>query len=239
MLVEAREAKGVTIQQAAAATRIRVHQLNALEGERFSELDAPVYVRGHLRTYAAYLGLDAGKLIGIFDATLGRRDRPLALRPVSSLTAAPNMVLTAPAAGAIGLVLLILAFTGYVYRELDSVRATAPTPHAAATAIPSPATPPGGSPAPAAAVPAPSPTVTPARLTITATDTVWIDVRVDGKPQFGDSGKVLEAGATVSFQGVKVRVTSGRAGATLITLNGRDLGPLGSGVVTRDFTAQS
>jgi len=71
------------------------------------------------------------------------------------------------------------------------------------------------------------------------TDAVWINATIDGQAQFGDSGTTLAAGSTVYFTGVEVKITSGKASATLISINGRNLGPLGIGVATRDFTSQT
>lgn len=235
ILAEARQARGVTLEQAASATRIRLHILVALEEDREAELPAPVYVRGYLRTYAGYLEIDSEPLLEAYDAARARPSGSLAIRPLSSLTSAPNLVLTAPAAGALGLVLLVFAFTGYVYKELDSVRTPPPAPRAAATALPSPATSP--SPSILAATPAPAPAL--ATVQVTVTDTVWIDVEVDGKPQFADAGKILQPGATLSFSGARVKVTTGKGVATLVTVNGRVLGPMGSGVITREYTAQT
>jgi cytoskeleton protein RodZ len=234
ILREARQAKGVTLEQAAAATRIRFRTLNALEEDLLAELPAPVYVRGYLRTYAHYLEVDSDGLVEAYEQTRERGGGSLAIRPLSSLTNSPNMVLTAPAAGAIGLMLLVIAFTGYVYRELESVRTPPPPPRAAATALPSSS--------PTIAVsPSPTPTPTPAvaNLVITATDTVWIDVQVDGKPQYADSGKILQAGTTATFSGAKVKISTGKGAATLISVNGRNLGPMGNGVITREYTAQT
>ena len=76
-------------------------------------------------------------------------------------------------------------------------------------------------------------------MTITVTDTTWIDVAVDGKPQYADSGKVLDPGATVTFTGLRVKVSTGKGLATLVTVNGRDLGAMGNGVITREYTAQT
>ena len=182
--------------------------------------------------------LDPDLLLDAFHATLDRDAGSPAIRPLSSPTASPNVVLTAPAAGAIGLVLLGLAFAGYIYKELDSVRSPAPTPYAAATALPSPSPSPSPSPAVGGA-PVPTPTPVMATLVVTVTDTVWIDVQVDGKAQFADAGKIMEAGSSLTFRGAKVKLTSGKAAATLVNLNGRALGPLGSGVVTREYTGQN
>jgi cytoskeleton protein RodZ len=62
-LQAARVGRGLTIEQAAADTRISARFLEALEGERFHELPAPVYVRGFLRSYANYLRIDAQPLL--------------------------------------------------------------------------------------------------------------------------------------------------------------------------------
>ena len=235
ILAEARQARGVTLEQAASATRVRLHILAALEEDCEAQLPAPVYVRGYLRTYAGYLEIDSEPLLEAYDAGRAKPSGSLAIRPLSSLTSSPNLVLTAPAAGAVGLVLLVFAFTGYVYKELDSVRTPPPPPRAAATALPSPATSP--SPSLPGAIPLPAPAL--ATVQVTVTDTVWIDVAVDGKPQFADAGRILQPGATLSFSGARVKVTTGKGVATLVTVNGRNLGPMGNGVITREYTAQT
>jgi transcriptional regulator with XRE-family HTH domain len=234
LLGEARKARGVTLEQAAAATRIRIRHLAALEDDRLAELPAPVYVRGYLRTYAGYLEVDADALVDVFEATYDAGTGSLAITPLSSFTATPNVVLTAPVAGAIGLVLLLLAFAGYVYRELDSIRTPTAQPRAAATALPSPSASPT---VVGAAAPTPTPTPAPATVVVSATDTVWIDVQVDGKPQFADAGKILQAGTSLTFHGLKVKVSTGKGIATLINLNGRDLGPMGNGVLSHEYTS--
>jgi cytoskeletal protein RodZ len=57
-LREARLRQGLDFPQAESATKIRVKYLRALEDERFDVLPTPTYVKGFLRTYAEYLGLD-------------------------------------------------------------------------------------------------------------------------------------------------------------------------------------
>src|SRR3954470_10212510 len=44
-------------------TKIRTKYLQALENEEWDVLPGPTYVKGFLRTYAAYLGLDADALV--------------------------------------------------------------------------------------------------------------------------------------------------------------------------------
>ena len=50
--------RGVDFAQAEVATKIRGKYLRALEDEQFELLPAQTYVKGFLRTYAEYLGLD-------------------------------------------------------------------------------------------------------------------------------------------------------------------------------------
>jgi cytoskeleton protein RodZ len=57
-LREARMRRGVDFAQAELATKIRGKYLRALEEEQFETLPAQTYVKGFLRTYAEYLGLD-------------------------------------------------------------------------------------------------------------------------------------------------------------------------------------
>jgi cytoskeleton protein RodZ len=57
-LREARVRRGVEFAQAELATKIRGKYLRALEDEQFEVLPAQTYVKGFLRTYAEYLGLD-------------------------------------------------------------------------------------------------------------------------------------------------------------------------------------
>lgn len=57
-LREARHRRRIEIVQAEQATKIRGKYLRALEEEQFELLPAETYVKGFLRTYAEYLGLD-------------------------------------------------------------------------------------------------------------------------------------------------------------------------------------
>jgi cytoskeleton protein RodZ len=57
-LREARMRRGIDFAEAELATKIRGKYLRALEDEQFELLPAQTYVKGFLRTYAEYLGLD-------------------------------------------------------------------------------------------------------------------------------------------------------------------------------------
>ena len=57
-LREARVRQGLDFPQAELGTKIRSKYLRALEEEQFDSLPAETYVKGFLRTYAEFLGLD-------------------------------------------------------------------------------------------------------------------------------------------------------------------------------------
>jgi cytoskeleton protein RodZ len=67
-LREARMRRGVDLAQAELATKIRGKYLRALEDEQFALLPAETYVKGFLRTYAEYLGLDGQLYVDEFNS---------------------------------------------------------------------------------------------------------------------------------------------------------------------------
>ena len=71
-LREAREDKGISLEQAEAATHIRGSLLRALEEGRYSELPGDVYGRGLVRNYANYVGLDPAAAVEEFSRYSGR-----------------------------------------------------------------------------------------------------------------------------------------------------------------------
>jgi transcriptional regulator with XRE-family HTH domain len=226
VLAAKRGERGLTIEQAAAATRVRAHYLSALESDELERLVAPVYAKGHLRTYARFLGLDPEPLVKMLKAETQDAGRQLG---IGNQIVRPRMVLTAPAIVAAGIVLLAGAFGGYAWRQMQvDPRPAGGSPAAQVTAAV--ATTPA---------PTPKPQTRPIVVEVRVTEEVWINVFVDGKPQYADAGKTLPAGSIVYFSGVEIKITSGKAGSTFISIDGRALGPMGTGVATRDFSSQT
>jgi len=58
----AREKKGLTVHEAAEKLHVDARTLEALEAEDFAALGADVYVRGHLRRYAEFIGESPAEL---------------------------------------------------------------------------------------------------------------------------------------------------------------------------------
>ncbi|MFY9884277.1 MAG: helix-turn-helix domain-containing protein, partial [Candidatus Cybelea sp.] len=65
----AREARGLSLSDVAEKLRIRALYLAAIEDERWNAIGAAVYIRGFLRTYARFLGIDPEEAVAAFNRT--------------------------------------------------------------------------------------------------------------------------------------------------------------------------
>lgn len=72
VLEGARTRLGVDIATAEKETKIRAKYLRALENEEWETLPGPTYVKGFMRTYAGYLGLDSDALVDGYRRTIER-----------------------------------------------------------------------------------------------------------------------------------------------------------------------
>ena len=137
-LQRARLARGVTLQEVEAATRISRRYLEALENENFGLLPAPVYARGFLRTYARYLGMEPADLLPLFP--VGYLDVPL-LEPMPKVTTPRTWPGSGLLAAGVVAVLLLVVVGLYALggsesgtRPLFSPQAQSPEAAAAAAA---------------------------------------------------------------------------------------------------------
>jgi cytoskeletal protein RodZ len=80
-LKDARLRKGVDLAQAESATKIRGKYLQALEDESFEQLPSPTYIKGFLRSYAEYLGLDGQLYVDEFNSRyVAPEEQPIRVR---------------------------------------------------------------------------------------------------------------------------------------------------------------
>jgi len=232
ILRERREAKGLTREQAAGATRIKPVFLQAMEDDDYRFLPDELYVIRFLHEYAAFLGLDATALGNQFlqqvshaqaagTAGLGLKE-PVRLSLRRLLPAALLLVAAVP--------VLVIGYS--LYTQGQGGRPAPPR-----SLLPSPAVSPPGQPAPlpqAQEVPA---LLTPGPeghlLRIQATDLTWLSVTIDGREV---RDVLLQPGDTVQWRArERFLLTVGNAGGIHLTLDGQVLGPLGRpGQVLRD-----
>ena len=167
-LRSARTARGLSLDDISAATRIRRQHLDALEREAWDELPGATYVRGFLGTYARQLGLSADEILGLYPAAgtapaSAAIPRPVEVRitpaqPQSRLRRIITAIAVVFVAGAVVLAYVLVG-------QLRQFAATRPRPIAATPAAPSGA-PSTGS--PTAAAPAVTPTASVPAVTPTA-----------------------------------------------------------------------
>lgn len=118
-LQNAREMLGLSIEEVAAETKIRLSYLLALEDEHFSRLPTGVAGRGLLRTYATYLGLDAVELLSALEAHGRLSLCPAAVergarRPAPAHSVLPRLV------GLVAAVACVLALAYYIYSQYSA-----------------------------------------------------------------------------------------------------------------------
>ncbi|HYX76620.1 MAG TPA: helix-turn-helix domain-containing protein [Gaiellaceae bacterium] len=93
-LREARVRQQLELSEAELATKIRARYLRALEEESFELLPAQTYVKGFLRTYADYLGLDGQLYVDEFNSRFaadGEEPRePVVARRTSNVRRQPR-----------------------------------------------------------------------------------------------------------------------------------------------------
>ena len=245
----------VSLESIAAATKISVRHLQALERGDFARLPAPVFTRGFIRAYATFLGLDPEEMVNAYLSEIGAgasRGPADTEGGVSRRPSARAVVLGVVAAAVA--VLIGAGVWRYARRPRpDEPKAPTlppvalspnirPVPAPAGSTPPAPTT--GGSPPPTAspaaapaAAPAapPSPTaiVPPLTLALSTNGDCWTEIFSDDRLLF--SG-VLHGGEARTFEALRsFRLTAGNAGALSLTVNGRSLPPLGQpGEVARD-----
>lgn len=71
-----RERTGLSVPAAAEKLHLDNRVIEALEADRFAELGAPVYVRGHLKRYADFVGENSVELVNLYNARETRQAPP-------------------------------------------------------------------------------------------------------------------------------------------------------------------
>jgi cytoskeleton protein RodZ len=235
------------LQQAAEDLHLDPRTVQAIEENRFAALGVPVYARGHLRKYAALLGLSPEYIIQRYEAL---SDRPEVPTPVpASKNTTTSVVLERRATKGplwIAVGLFVLALGWWIYDVVMSSRDSAlpaltvdPSPPVESSVIEPESTPPPvestpiSTPAPAATAPMPAPTraavaetapgsANDVRLRLEYSDSSWTEV-YDGSGRrllfgLGDTGRVRTVAGTPPL-----RVTLGAASAVTVQVNDRSV----------------
>ncbi len=116
-----REAGGQRLEDVAAALKIQLDFLRALEDGRFVDLPGPAYAIGFLRSYATFLGIDAGEAVREFKV-----EQSAALKPPPLNFPQPMEPTRRPALGIILIILflVILGYVGWIFYDRNPVRSS-------------------------------------------------------------------------------------------------------------------
>jgi hypothetical protein len=112
-LREARTKRGLSEEDVQKAIRIRGRYLNALEEERWELLPGDAYIKGFLRTYAEFLGLNGTLYVDEYNSRHARREEsPLtheALAPIG----APRIGILRPLVAILAIVAVVAAVAAW------------------------------------------------------------------------------------------------------------------------------
>lgn len=117
LLRRAREARGESVHEVAFALKLSPRQVDALERDDFDALPGMAFVRGFMRNYARYVGLDATPLLDAVQRLAGQGSPDLS--PIRNadgdLPAGGSRRRGSFPAGAVVLVLLAMLATGWYF----------------------------------------------------------------------------------------------------------------------------
>jgi cytoskeletal protein RodZ len=257
----AREARGLTLSDVAEHIRIRSVYLAAIEEENWTAIGAPVYIRGFLRTYARFLGLEPEEVVAEFNSQASAPPPPVPAAP----GAPPRTTYLAdeepPAralspliwiASLVAVVLIaIVVYNEATFRARQSANALPSNSPTVVASVAGDALAADGTPSVAASAspgegssanPSESPSLSPsplasgtANLEVRLSAPSWLRVTVDGNVSMEGT---FPAGTVRQFHGKTARLRIGNAGGVEVIIDGKSVGRLGAAgdVVERTFT---
>src|SRR5688572_13253222 len=244
-----RERAGLSIAAAAEKLHLDPKVIEALEADRFAEVGASVYVRGHLRRYAAFVGEPGAELVNMYSTRESRAAAPdLTQVPHPERRADPRRLVTPLAV--LGCAAVLLASIWWVLAgsrsegdagaldaqatpaPVDSAAISLPVSVPATTASLTTSTPvtmpaaskPGANASPGAATETPAPVkespIREIRLRLELTNDSWVEVYDSrGERLFYD---VASAGSVQSVTGsAPLRVVLENAAAVSVQVDGQ------------------
>ncbi|WP_228082529.1 helix-turn-helix domain-containing protein [Streptomyces profundus] len=233
-LQQARIDAKLTVDEVSSATRVRIPIVQAIENDDFSRCGGDVYARGHIRTLARAVGLDAAELIELYNDQQDTHPQPLSSGPLFEAERIrpeprrPNW--TAAMVAAIAVVIGFVGFTFFSQGDDDggggSVAERTETPGADS---------PGGEGPEKNGPEVPTPTEAPSESAVAGVpaDKVTVRASVEGGSSWisakDSNGRllfegVLEDGDSETFtDDEQIDLVLGNAGAVKLHVNGSEI----------------
>ena len=198
-LREARVRRNLTLQQVEEDTKIRVKYVQAMENEEFDIMPGPTYVKGFLRTYSEYLGLDPDVIIGEYRSREPRASYRVHEEPFGGVSTLgkPRSHRGRNTIVVVAVVCLVVLGVIWILGRNESPESQLPTKPDDLGLT-------SNSPTP---TPSPIPTVTPApvkdivKITAKKGDECWLEARRDGPEGVKLYSGTLTDGALRKFRG--------------------------------------
>lgn len=207
-----REEKKIPIAQVAQALKTKLETIQALEANDFQKIPAPTYVKGYLRSYANYLGIDSEQILAEYNRQYPTGSKQVLILQGQKLPRVGLDIkkLLVPAGVIIVLIIAVIIFIIYKSPVPGPQSPVAPTP----TEQPQPPSSPTATP----------PITTPLFLSANTLDSVWLRVYSDGKLIFEGTLQKNESENWQAQNELKLRI--GNPSKLNLSLNGQSLGSI-------------
>ena len=252
ILYEARAAKGITLLDAERATSIRASYLDALEQDDYARMPEEVFIKGIIRNYGNYLGLNGPELVDMYKAqkfgTVVENVKSKGIREVQNVRmnislkqhrsagsgvnayAGPDNkknIAKQILAGALGVVVLVVGYFT-VPKAMELLHSDKETTPVAVAVVPA-------SEKNKQEVATVVPAVEKVKVEMTAYGDCWLEVKADGKDIFEG---MLQAKDTKTFEAdEKLVVKYGNVGVIEVKVNGVPVSMQGEqGVAIKTYT---
>lgn len=239
-LRDAREKKTLTVLQAAEKLHVDARLLEALEAQDFAALGADVYVRGHLRRYAEFVGESPSQLLELHAGGTPAAAPDLTRIPRSEPASDSSRLMLPALLVVVGFGVAGLLWWGLsMQSEKAQPLSAAPSEIAPESAVPGPgmSMPPGQAAATASRPPPPAgngPTAGRAQLALNFSAESWVEISDADERRLLHG--LIESGSARTLTGASpLRVTLGNAPAVALQVNGRPVAL--TGLVHRDGSA--
>lgn len=221
-LKKAREDKKLTLEQAQRDTKIQLKVLVSLETDAFSKLPNPTYVKGFIKQYAQYLGLDPEPLLNEYvslnpqappqEIVVKGEDEKIktAASPAKKKSNLTTIILAS--------IIVVLVIGAGLSKLIGRATSVPKREKAISTKF--------------SKKEKPKPLIVkesePLKLTVTANQDSWMHIKCDGKIVYQS---ILKTGSSQLFQAnEQIVLWVGNAAGLELNLNGHNLGSPGRGV---------